>query len=112
MLPLLWVVACGPPPDPCGNSGTGGFGGSFGFADAGGSGELPPIGASGKPFEVTLTQFRFSTCGMVRLLAAVQAGLPKAFHGGSWDAFTTGMMAEAKRFLVGVEALCRASIAV
>ena len=45
-------------------------------------------------------------------LAAVEARLPKAFHGGSWDAFTTGMMAEAERFLVGVEALCRASIAV
>ncbi len=45
-------------------------------------------------------------------LAAVETRLAKGFHGGSGDAFSKGMMAEAERFLVGVEVLCRASIAV
>jgi serine/threonine-protein kinase HipA len=38
-------------------------------------------------------------------LAAVEAHLPKDFHGRSWDAISKGMMAEAERFLAGVEGL-------
>jgi hypothetical protein len=44
-------------------------------------------------------------------LEAVEARLPKGFHGGSGDAFSKGRMAEAERLLVRVEMLCRASIA-
>jgi serine/threonine-protein kinase HipA len=38
-------------------------------------------------------------------LAAVEASLPKDFHGRSWDAISKGMMAEAERFLAGAEGL-------
>ena len=36
-------------------------------------------------------------------LVAVEARLPKDFHGRSWDAISKGMMAEAERFLAGVD---------
>ena len=35
-------------------------------------------------------------------LAAVEARLPKDFHGRSWDAISMGMTGEAERFLAGV----------
>lgn len=38
-------------------------------------------------------------------LAAVESRLPKDFHGRSWDAISKGMVAEAERFLVGVDGL-------
>lgn len=67
----LGVVACGPTPNPPCNGGTGGFGtGGFGAAGGfGGTGGFgggtggPLLGVAGKPFEVTLTQFRLVTCG-------------------------------------------------
>jgi serine/threonine-protein kinase HipA len=38
-------------------------------------------------------------------LVAVEARLPKDFHGRSWDAISKGMMVEAERFLAGAEGL-------
>ena len=38
-------------------------------------------------------------------LSAVEARLPKDFHGRAWDAISKGMMAEAERFLTGAEGL-------
>jgi serine/threonine-protein kinase HipA len=38
-------------------------------------------------------------------LAAVEARLPKDFHGRSWDAISNGMASEAERFLDGVDGL-------
>lgn len=51
---FLAMAACSPPPPPCNN---------FGRPIAEGSDAGAQIAVTGKPFEVTLSQFRFSSCG-------------------------------------------------
>ena len=59
VLVMLGVVACGPPPiEMCNIGGTGGFTGT-----GGAGGGFVPIGATGQPFTVTLSQPRVFFCG-------------------------------------------------